>query len=267
MAQSQESNAMAFLMLTALLTMLFCRQTMSFHRVPMHAMRSCRLHSIAGSSLDQLKQHSIVVADTSDFAAIERFCPQDATTNPSLILKAAQLPQYQHLVDAATRAGDLSMAMDQLAVNFGCQIASKIPGYISTEVDARLSFDTAGTIARARRLIRLYEAAGVNRERVLIKIASTWEGIAAGKALEEEGIHCNLTLLFSLIQAAAAAEAGVTLISPFVGRIADWYKARGFCEGKDPGVESVQRICRYYKHHGYRTIIMGIPSSSLLPLP
>lgn len=217
-----------------------------------------------------LQQYTTVVADTGDVEAIARHKPQDATTNPSLLLQAAQQPRYAHLVDealhhAARAAADPRDRADafiaMLFVSFGREILQVIPGRVSTEVDAGLSFDTAGTVARARALVGLYERAGVSRERVLIKIASTWEGIRAAEQLEGEGIHCNLTLLFSFAQAVACAEAGVTLISPFVGRIYDWYrKERGGAEipaDEDPGVESVTRIYNYFKKFGYRTQVMG----------
>ena len=223
--------------------------------------------------LDQLKTMTTVVADTGDIQAIRQFQPQDATTNPSLLLKAAQLEEYQALLRqavtsakqinrAAAHNEDLSsIAADILSVLIGKEILALVPGYVSTEVNARLSFDTAATINKARRLIQLYEDLGVDRDRVLIKIASTWEGIKAAEVLEQEGIHCNLTLLFSFAQAAACAEAGVTLISPFVGRILDWYKAntdkKDYAPEEDPGVVSVTRIYHYYKQHGYNTIIMG----------
>lgn len=217
------------------------------------------------TTLEQLKTMTTVVADTGDILAIRKYQPTDATTNPSLLLKAAQLPEYQPLLQTIAKhdpAGfNVQRASEQLAVAIGSEILSIIPGYISTEVDARLSFDTAATIAKARTLIALYQTKGWPRERILIKIAATWEGIQAARILEQEGIHCNLTLLFSFAQAAACAEAGVTLISPFVGRILDWYKARqpqqDFSGDKDPGVQSVARIYHYYKQHGYRTIIMG----------
>jgi len=221
------------------------------------------------SLLDSLKRYTVVVADTGDIDAIRTHQPQDATTNPSLLLKAAQQPQYRALVDAARRdakasglsaAAEIDACMDRLAVNFGREILGIIPGRVSTEVDARLSFDRDATIAKAREIIRLYEAAGVSRDRVLIKIGSTWEGIKAAEALEREGIHCNLTLLFSFAQAVACAEAGVTLISPFVGRIYDWHrKERGseIPEDEDPGVQSVTRIYHYFKKYGYRTEVMG----------
>ena len=215
------------------------------------------------NQLAQLKQYTTVVADTGDFHTMEVFKPHDATTNPSLILKAVQKPEYRPLLDATVRAhqgkpaGDV---IDQLLVAFGLKILAIIPGRVSTETDARLSFDTEGTIAKARHLIALYEAAGVKRERVLIKIASTWEGIRAAEVLEREGIRCNMTLLFSLPQAIACAEAGAQLISPFVGRIYDWYKkANGtdYTGADDPGVQSVQRIYSYYKKFGYKTEVMG----------
>ena len=210
----------------------------------------------------------MIVADTGDIDAISRFRPQDATTNPSLLLKAAQDPRYRHLVDEAIGRGDdgagpdrLGEIIDRLFVGFGRAILALIPGRVSTEVAARLSFDSAATERKARRLIELYEAAGVPRQRVLIKIASTWEGIRAAERLEREGIHCNLTLLFSFAQAIACAEAGVTLISPFVGRIYDWYrKASGIADiarDEDPGVASVTRIYNHYKKFGYETQVMG----------
>ena len=221
------------------------------------------------SLLDSLKRVTTVVADTGDLEAMKQYQPQDATTNPSLLLKASQLPQYRHLVDAAladaTKLG-LSEArrteafMDRLAVNFGREILKIVPGRVSTEVDARLSFDTAASIAKAKDLIGLYEAAGIPRERILIKLGSTWEGIRAAHELEREGIHCNLTLLFSFAQAVACAEAGVTLISPFVGRIYDWYRKERGAEiptNDDPGVKSVTRIYNYFKKFGYQTQVMG----------
>ncbi len=221
------------------------------------------------SKLDQLKAMTDVVADTGDIQAIERFKPMDATTNPSLLLKAAQLPQYANLVAAAlkeaeqqggTNAYQLANCSDLLAVAIGCEILKIIPGRISTEVDARLSFDTQATIDKARRLISLYSQAGIGTERVLIKIASTWEGIKAAEILEKEGINCNLTLLFGFSQAAACADAGVFLISPFVGRILDWYKAKTGLEygpETDPGVQSVSQIFNYYKQYNYKTVVMG----------
>lgn len=219
--------------------------------------------------LESLKHYTTVVADTGDVEAIARHRPQDATTNPSLLLQAAQKPQYQDRVDealefamgsVADRAARTEAFMDKLLVSFGCQILKVIPGRVSTEVDAGLSFDTEATMTKAHRLIDLYEEAGVGRQRVLIKIASTWEGIQAAERLEREGIHCNLTLLFSFAQAVACAEAGVTLISPFVGRIYDWYrKARGqeIPVDEDPGVESVTRIYEYFKKYDYPTQVMG----------
>jgi transaldolase len=222
------------------------------------------------NKLEQLKTMTTVVADTGDIDAIAAYTPTDATTNPSLLYKAAQKPQYVHLLQDAvdyamgrsasmeTRAIDM---MDKLSVNFGAEILDIIPGRISTEVDARLSFDTEATVARAESLIDLYKQAGIDTARVLIKIASTWEGIQAARVLEQRGIHCNLTLMFSLAQAIAAAEAGGTLISPFVGRIMDWYKKAegvdGYAAADDPGVQSVTRIYNYYKSHGYPTVVMG----------
>jgi transaldolase len=219
--------------------------------------------------LESLKRHTTVVADTGDIEAIAKYRPQDATTNPSLLLKAAQQAQYRSLVDAALKDADRVAApeaaraewfMDRLAVNFGRRILEIIPGRVSTEVDARLSFDTEGSIAKARHVIALYEAGGTGRERILIKVASTWEGIRAAAELEREGIHCNLTLLFSFAQAVACAEAGVRLISPFVGRIYDWYKKERGADipaDEDPGVASVTRIYNYYKKFDYKTQVMG----------
>ena len=222
------------------------------------------------SKLAQLKEMTTVVADTGDFDAIAQYSPEDATTNPSLLLKAAQMPAYRGLVDsivATTMNGrqssneQLADCMDRLAVGFGEKILEQIPGRVSTEVDARLSFDTNASIAKARHLINLYEQAGIGRERVLIKMASTWEGIRAAETLEKEGINCNLTLLFNFTQAVAAADAGAFLISPFVGRILDWYKiSTGLTEyepADDPGVQSVTRIYNYYKQTGYNTVVMG----------
>jgi transaldolase len=215
------------------------------------------------SHLDSLKRYSLVVADTGDIDAVARWKPQDATTNPSLLLTSAADPRYQPLVERAVREarGDIAAAMDALFVQFGIEILKHVAGRVSTEVDARLSFDTEGSIARARRLIGLYEKAGTSRERVLIKLASTWEGIRAAGKLEREGIHCNMTLLFSFAQAVACADAGVTLISPFVGRIYDWHKQARKVEDipleEDPGVASVVRIYNYYKKHGYPTQVMG----------
>ena len=224
------------------------------------------------SLLDQLKQLTKVVADTGDFLSIEKYRPQDATTNPSLVQAAAQMPQYAELVDQAlswarqhradgSAQEQAAAALDQLAVEFGLRILKIIPGRVSTEVDARLSYDTDATIAKARSLIAKYKERGQDRERILIKIASTWEGIRAAEQLEKESIHCNLTLLFGIHQAVACAEAGVTLISPFVGRILDWYlKAEGrtsYAPAEDPGVRSVTEIFHYYKHFGYKTEVMG----------
>ncbi|WP_165669428.1 transaldolase [Metapseudomonas otitidis] len=214
------------------------------------------------SKLDQLKQFTTVVADTGDLDAIARLKPVDATTNPSLLLKAAALLRYADLLDQAVAgsAGDLGLACDRFGVAVGQEILKVIPGRISTEVDARLSFDTEATLRRAERLVELYDKAGIGRERVLIKIASTWEGIRAAERLERSGIQTNLTLLFNFAQAVACAEAGVFLISPFVGRIYDWYKkteGRDYVGAEDPGVQSVSRIYRYYKAHGYETVVMG----------
>lgn len=221
------------------------------------------------SKLDALRTMTTVVADTGDIDAIREHTPQDATTNPSLILKAAELPAYQPMLREALEWAQnvhngetvAANACDKLAVMIGCEILNMVPGVVSTEVDARLSFDRDKTIAKARKLIQMYADAGVDRSRILIKIASTWEGIQAARQLEEEGIHCNLTLLFSFAQAVACAEAGATLISPFVGRILDWYKAeqpdQDYSGAADPGVQSVTRIYNYYKQQGYKTIVMG----------
>jgi len=215
------------------------------------------------TQLESLRKHSTVVADTGDIAAIERWKPQDATTNPSLLLAAAQDERYRTFVlDAVERGkGEAQATMEWLAVLFGREILKHAPGRVSTEVDAHLSFDAEGSIAKARRFIELYESAGVPRARVLIKLAATWEGIRAAERLEREGIHCNLTLLFSFAQAVACADAGVTLISPFVGRIYDWHKAARKVDDipieDDPGVASVERIYAYYKKFGYRTEVMG----------
>lgn len=221
------------------------------------------------SKLEQLKQFTDVVADTGDIEAIRLYKPLDATTNPSLVYKAAQLPQYQNLLDAAINsaksitnsAEQLSAAGDHLAVGIGLEILKIVPGRISTEVDARLSYDSKASIAKAHELIRLYEAGGVDKSRVLIKLASTWEGIRAAEVLEKEGINCNLTLLFGFNQASACADAGVFLISPFVGRILDWYKKntdkKDYTPEEDPGVVSVHHIYNYYKQHGYNTVVMG----------
>jgi len=222
--------------------------------------------------LEQLRGMTVVVADTGDIEAMEKFRPQDATTNPSLITAASQMPQYQSIVDgvlldARKELGDSSdekavanLAFKRLAVAFGKKILAIVPGRVSTEVDARLSYDTQATVAQAREIIGQYDAAGIGRDHVLIKIASTWEGIRAAEILEKEGIHCNLTLLFGLHQAIACAEAGVTLISPFVGRILDWYKkstGKEYVGAEDPGVQSVTTIYNYYKKFGYKTVVMG----------
>lgn len=220
--------------------------------------------------LDSLRNMTVVVADTGDIDAIKKYQPQDATTNPSLILSASALPQYAPLIDEAVayakaqssdKAQQLIDAEDKLAVNIGLEILKIVPGRISTEVDARLSYDTQATVEKARKLIALYNAAGVSNDRILIKIASTWQGIRAAEILEKEGINCNLTLLFSEAQARACAEAGVYLISPFVGRILDWYKAntdkKEYAPAEDPGVISVTKIYNYYKEYGYKTVVMG----------
>jgi len=220
------------------------------------------------NSLDALKQYTTVVADTGNFKQLAQFAPRDATTNPSLILKAVQQPEYRPLLEATVRAHPgraLDEVVDRVLVAFGQEILKVVPGRVSTEVDARLSFDTAATIARAQRLIAMYEAAGIARERVLIKVAATWEGIQAARALEHEGIRCNLTLLFAFCQAVACGEAGVRLISPFVGRIYDWYKKSAGSQWdeaanaglNDPGVKSVTQIYTYYKHYGIPTEVMG----------
>ncbi|MDL2284598.1 transaldolase [Oxalobacter sp. OttesenSCG-928-P03] len=215
------------------------------------------------NQLEQLRQYTTVVADTGDFQSIRSYTPQDSTTNPSLIVKAVQKDTYYSLLEKAVRDNrekSTEEIIDRLLVAFGCEILNIVPGRVSTETDARLSFDTEGSIRKGRDLIALYEAAGISRERVLIKIASTWEGIQAAKVLEKEGIRCNMTLLFSLSQAVACAEAGVQLISPFVGRIYDWYKkATGneYTGADDPGVQSVRRIYNYYRKFGYKTEVMG----------
>jgi transaldolase len=224
------------------------------------------------SLLEQLRKYTVVVADTGDMEAMEQFHPQDATTNPSLITAAAQMPQYQPIVDGvlkdarnelgegATDQAVANLAFQRLAVAFGKKILDIVPGRVSTEVDARLSYDTDATIKMARRIIKQYDEAGIGRDHVLIKIASTWEGFRAAEVLEKEGIHCNLTLLFGVHQAIAAAEAGVTLISPFVGRILDWYKkdtGKDYQGADDPGVQSVTRIYNYFKRFGYKTVVMG----------
>ena len=222
------------------------------------------------TQLDSLRKMTVVVADTGDIDAIKKYQPQDATTNPSLILSASALPQYAPLIDeaiayakaqSADKAQQLIDAEDKLAVNIGLEILKIVPGRISTEVDARLSYDTQATVEKARKLIALYNAAGISNDRILIKIASTWQGIRAAEILEKEGINCNLTLLFSEVQARACAEAGVYLISPFVGRILDWYKAntdkKEYALAEDPGVISVTKIYNYYKEYGYKTVVMG----------
>ena len=222
------------------------------------------------NKLEQLKKLTTVVADTGDFDSIKQYLPTDATTNPSLVYAASQLPQYQHLVDEAVEYGmtnatskeaRTALILDRLAVVFGREILSIVPGRVSTEVDARLSFDTEGSVRKAHELIDMYAGFGIDKERILIKLAATWEGIRAAEQLEKNGIHCNLTLLFSFAQAVACAEAEVTLISPFVGRIMDWYKASegvdGYAAADDPGVKSVTGIYNYYKKHGYKTQVMG----------
>jgi transaldolase len=222
------------------------------------------------NQLDQLKSMTTVVADTGDIDAIRQFTPQDATTNPSLLLKASEDPKYAHLLEQSINWGktqggsdaeQLANMTDYLAVLIGTEITKIVPGYISTEVDARFSFDTQATLKKAYRLIELYEAQGINKDRVLIKIASTWEGIQAARELEKNGIRCNLTLLFGFAQAQACADAGAYLISPFVGRILDWYKKQtpdaNFSGDNDPGVQSVTRIYNYYKANGYDTVVMG----------
>jgi transaldolase len=219
--------------------------------------------------VESLKRYTIVVTDTGDFEEIAKHKPQDATTNPSLIYQAAQKPEYEHLLEEAIehalqsaedKVGRANAFMDKLLVSFGCEILKIVPGRVSTEVDAGLSFNTEGTLAKAHRLIELYQKAGIDKKRILIKIASTWEGIRAAEKLEREGIHCNLTLLFSFAQAVACAEAGVTLISPFVGRIYDWYKkdrGKDIPPDEDPGVASVTRIYNYFKKYDYKTQVMG----------
>ena len=215
------------------------------------------------NALESVKKCSVIVADTGDLDAIAKWRPQDTTTNPSLLLAAAQDARYSHLVQKALANGttDTETVLEHLSVEFGCEILKLIPGRVSTEVDARLSFDTEGSIAKSRKLISLYENQKIKRERILIKLASTWEGIRAAERLEREGIHCNMTLLFSFAQAVACADAGVTLISPFVGRIYDWHKAARKVDdipvAEDPGVASVTKIYGYYKKHGYATQVMG----------
>jgi len=217
------------------------------------------------NALSALKEMTVVVADTGDIESMRQYRPQDATTNPSLLLKAAAQPQYQNIVASAIEAGSgadsVDGVLDHLAVGFGAEILKIVPGRVSTEVDARLSFDTEATIRKAESIIDLYAKSGVDSDRILIKVASTWEGIRAAEVLEKRNIHCNLTLLFSFAQAVACADAGVTLISPFVGRILDWYKVNegvdGYAPAEDPGVKSVTRIYNYYKKHGYQTAVMG----------
>lgn len=226
---------------------------------------------VAKSALECLKQHTVVVADTGDFESMRAYKPTDATTNPSLILQAANIEKYQAVIDQAVEYGakfdgdldaKVSATMDKVAVLFGCEILAIIPGRVSTEVDARLSFDKDAMIKKAREFIRLYKLAGIDKERILIKLSSTWEGIEAGRVLESEyGIHCNLTLMFSIAQAIACAEAGITLISPFVGRILDWHVAntdkKSYAPEEDPGVVSVTEIYNYYKKFDYKTVVMG----------
>lgn len=236
---------------------------------PMNATTASSSTSGSTSQLDQLKRMTQVVADTGDFASIKQFAPQDATTNPTLILKAAQMPEYRGLVDKAVAdtqsvggpaSARVSQILDYLLVLFGMEILKLVPGRVSTETDAALSFDTEGIVAKSKKLIAMYQQHGIGRERVLIKIATTWEGIRAAEQLQKEGIQCNMTLLFSLPQAVACAEAKARLISPFVGRILDWYKAKtgkDYASAEDPGVQSVRRIYEYYKKFGYPTEVMG----------
>ena len=248
-----------------------CCRLIGTTRTSLNTMASPKRSKVAATQYEALEQVTTIVADTGDFNQIKKFAPTDATTNPSLIFKASQLPEYAALVDEAVAYGKengggdktetLAIVLDKLSVAFGTEITKIIPGYVSTEVDARLSFDTDGSVARARRIIKMYEANGVPKERVLIKLATTWEGIQAAKILKKEGIECNMTLLFAFDQAVACAEAGVRLISPFVGRILDWHKkakgVAGFPINEDPGVISVHRIYNYYKKYGYDTIVMG----------
>ena len=244
---------------------LHCQRDNHLNASSTHKSRNNNLKTSAmpTQQLEKLKQLTTVVADTGDFNAIKKFSPQDATTNPSLVYKAATMEEYAHIIDEAVAygEGDLALTMDKLAVSFGTEITKIVPGCVSTEVDARLSFDTEATIQRARSLIRMYEEVGIPKERILIKVAATWEGIQAAKQLEQEGIHCNATLIFSIAQAIASAEVGCTLISPFVGRIMDWYKkAKGvekFAPAEDPGVMSVTAIYNYFKKYDYKTIVMG----------
>ncbi len=224
---------------------------------------------MTGTKLDALRRYTVVVADSGDIDTVRKFAPQDCTTNPTLILKAARLPAYASLTrqaiarsegETGATDGQIDRALDHLAVAFGSELSRIVPGYVSTEVDARLSFDTAATVAKAERLIGLYADRGVAADRILIKVAATWEGLRAAEILEKRGIHCNVTLVFSLVQAVAAAEAGAFLISPFVGRILDWHvktSGRTFTAAEDPGVRSVTEIYSYFKHFGYRTIVMG----------
>ncbi|XP_058953864.1 probable transaldolase [Pocillopora verrucosa] len=222
------------------------------------------------SSLEQLKKFTTVVADTGDFESISKYKPTDATTNPSLLLAASKMPQYKHLIEKAVQYGkangstleeQVTEAMDKIFVLFGVEILKLVPGRVSTEVDARLSFDVEGSIEKAKKFIKLYEEAGISKERILIKLSTTWEGVEAARKLEQEGIHCNMTLLFSFAQAVACAEANVTLISPFVGRILDWYvkntDQKEFQPADDPGVKSVTAIYNYYKKFDYKTVVMG----------
>ncbi|WP_412030030.1 transaldolase [Deinococcus yunweiensis] len=213
------------------------------------------------NALEQLKTMTVVVADTGDLDAIRTYQPQDCTTNPSLILKAASLPGYAQALREAQDMDDVEAAIDMLTIRIGTELTKIVPGYVSTEVDARLSFDTDAMVAKARHLIELYRQAGVGRERILIKLATTWEGVEAARVLEAEGIHCNMTLVFGKVQAVAAAQAGAFLISPFVGRITDWYKkstgTKDYAVDEDPGVQSVREIYRHFKSHGYPTVVMG----------
>ena len=238
------------------------------HRGRILGRAEAKPHKFMSTQLDQLKQFTTVVADTGDFVSLKQFAPRDATTNPSLIYKAAEMPEYQYLVtkaiadNKAKASGQelLNLVLEDLLILFGTEILKIVPGRVSTETDANLSFDTAALVAKGRRFIELYDKQGIKRERVLIKIASTWEGIRAAEILQRDGINCNLTLLFSLPQAVACAEAKVKLVSPFVGRIMDWYKAkekRDFAPAEDPGVVSVKEIYGYYKKFGYSTEVMG----------
>lgn len=216
---------------------------------------------MAKTSLEQLREHSVVVADTGDFELMVKYKPTDATTNPSLMLQAAQKPNYAHLIDEAIKLGNKNLedTMDYLCVLFGCEILKIVPGRVSTEVDARLSFNTELSVKKALKLVKLYQERGIAKERILIKLATTWEGIQAAKVLENEhGIHCNMTLLFSIAQAVGCAQVGATLISPFVGRIYDYYQVKTYADPfQDPGVQSVTKIYNYYKKYNYRTVVMG----------